>query len=442
MGVKSDLGPSPQLAAVPDPLRESERRVLMAQPRPRVALPVLSGPASAPPLASESRAVDQRDRPIYVVWELTLKCDLACRHCGSRAGAARPDELTLDEALGLVRQLRALGAQEVTLIGGEVYLYEGWAQVIREIRSCGMQCSVVTGGRGWTLARAQEAKAAGLQSVSVSIDGDEATHDRLRGLSGTYRAARAAIENSRRAGLPVSLNSQINRLSMPHLHHLYEIVRQSEAHGWQIQLTVPAGRAADEPEVVLQPYDLLELFPVLAALKSDCDANRIKCLLGNNVGYFGPFDHVLRSYTLRGHSLSCQAGRLTLGIEANGDIKGCPSLPTANWVGGNVRQFRLRDIWERADALRVNRDRTVASLWGFCATCYYADECRGGCSWMASSLFGRTGNNPYCHHRVLDFRARNLRERVVQKVNAPGSSFDHGVWEIVVEPWSDADRPA
>jgi hypothetical protein len=61
---------------------------------------------------------------------------------------------------------------------------------------------------------------------------------------------------------------------------------------------------------------------------------------------------------------------------------------------------------------------------------------------MASSLFGRTGNNPYCHHRVLDFRARNLRERVVQKVNAPGSSFDHGLWEIVVEPWLDPEKKA
>jgi MoaA/NifB/PqqE/SkfB family radical SAM enzyme len=41
----------------------------------------------------------------YVVWELTLRCDLACDHCGSRAGKARPDELSTDEALDVVRQL-------------------------------------------------------------------------------------------------------------------------------------------------------------------------------------------------------------------------------------------------------------------------------------------------------------------------------------------------
>jgi len=417
-----------------DPLSPSERASLLARPRPRVALPVLQGPAVVPPLADEVRPVDEGDRPIYVVWELTLKCDLGCRHCGSRAGAARPDELSLSEALDMVRQLAALGAKEVTLIGGEVYLYEGWSEVIRAVRECGMQCSVVTGGRAWSLERAREAKAAGLQTVSVSIDGDEVTHDRLRGLTGAYRAARRALDVSRRVGLPVSVNSQVNRLSMPHLSHIYQTVIDTGAHGWQIQLTVPAGRAADEPDVVLQPYDLVELFPTLATLKQACDERRIKCLLGNNVGYFGPFDHVLRSYTLRGHSISCQAGRLTLGIEANGDVKGCPSLPSATWVGGNVREHPVRDIWQRARALRVNRDRTVDALWGFCASCYYADECRGGCSWMASSLFGRTGNNPYCHHRALDFRARGLRERVVQRAPAPGTSFDHGSWEICVEP--------
>src|SRR5690606_6009601 len=220
-------------------------------------------------------------------------------------------------------------------------------------------------------------------------------------------------------GLPVSINTQVNRLSMPHLRHVHQLVRESGAHGWQIQLTVPAGRAADEPDVLLQPFDLVELFPVLADLKQACDAEGVKCLLGNNVGYFGPYDHILRDVTSCGHSFSCQAGQLTLGIEANGDVKGCPSLPTSQWVGGNVRQQRLVDIWERSRALRFNRDRSVADLWGFCAGCYYADECRGGCSWMASSLFGRTGNNPYCHHRALDFQARGMRERVVQRRAAP-----------------------
>jgi radical SAM protein with 4Fe4S-binding SPASM domain len=418
-----------------DPLNAAERARLMSAARPRTSLPLFRESESRRlPLAGEARPIDRNDRPIYVVWEITLKCDLACRHCGSRAGPARPDELSLEEALDVVRQLAELGVKEVTLIGGEAYLYEGFTEVIAAIRARGMQSSMVTAGRGFDEARARAAQRAGLQTVSFSIDGDEATHDRLRGLEGTYRGALAAMQICRQIRLPFSVNTQVNRLSMPHLAHVFGMLRDAGAHGWQIQLSVPAGRAADEPEVLLQPYDLLTLFPELARLKALADQARIKCLLGNNVGYFGPYDHLLRNLSPCGHSTSCPAGRLGMGIEANGDVKGCPSLPTQRWVGGNSRERSIADIWERSEPLRYNRDRTVDDLWGFCRTCYYADECRAGCTWMSSSVLGRPGNNPYCHHRALELEKRGVRERVVLAEAAPGTPFDHGLFELVTEP--------
>ena len=123
------------------------------------------------PLAREARDVDRRYRPIHAIWETTLKCDLACRHCGSRAGRERPDELTTAESLDLVAQMAALGVLEVSLIGGEAYLRADWLEIVAAIRAAGMQCTMVTGGRGLTAERARAAAAAGLQSVSVSIDG-------------------------------------------------------------------------------------------------------------------------------------------------------------------------------------------------------------------------------------------------------------------------------
>src|SRR5262245_57644192 len=73
---------------------------------------------NAPALEPEVRRIDRR-RPVYAVWELTLRCDLACQHCGSRAGHARENELSTAECLDVVAQLAALGIKEVTLIGGE-----------------------------------------------------------------------------------------------------------------------------------------------------------------------------------------------------------------------------------------------------------------------------------------------------------------------------------
>ncbi len=154
---------------------------------------------------------------------------------------------------------------------------------------------------------------------------------------------------------------------------------------------------------------------------------------GNNIGYFGPYESIIRGYHRRGHGGSCGAGRATLGIEANGAIKGCPSLPSEAWTGGNIRDNKLVDIWERAEALRYTRDRTTRDLWGFCGTCYYAEECMSGCTWTSFVTLGKPGNNPFCHHRALEFERAGKRERIVKVSDAEGQPFDHGIFTIVVE---------
>jgi len=339
-----------------------------------------------------------------------------------------------------VRQMDELGVQEVTLIGGEAYLREDWVDIVREIKRRGMSPTMTTGGRGITPERARQAAEAGLDSASVSIDGVEETHDRLRGVKGSHRAAFEALTNLRAAGVRVSCNTQINRLSLPDLPELLESIARAGVHSWQIQLTVPMGRAADEPEVLFQPYDMLELFPLLGKLKARCDELGVRLWPGNNIGYFGPYETALKGTMPRGHMVSCGAGRSTLGIEADGAIKGCPSLPTQAWTGGNIRDDSLEDIWERAPELRYTRDRTVSDLWGYCRTCYYADVCRAGCTWTSFVFFGKAGNNPYCHHRALEHQKDGKRERLIQAEVAPGTPFDYGRFDVVVEDDPEASR--
>jgi len=425
-----------------DPLTPAERTGLLARSRPSRALPVFADagtPRRYLPLA-EARPEDARHKPLLAVWELTLRCDLACRHCGSRAGRARPDELSTAECLDLIRQLAELGTREVAIIGGEAYLRDDWLEILSAIRRHGMQATMTTGGRGMTRERAEAAARAGMHSASVSVDGEEETHDRLRGVKGSHRAALEAIGHLGAAGIPVAANTQINRLSMPELPRVLERLAAAGIRSWQLQLTVAMGRAVDEPDVLLQPYDLVALFPMLAELVLRARELGVDVVAGNNLGYFGPYESLLRGRTRKGHSCGCGAGRIALGIEADGTIKGCPSLATRAWAGGNVRQTPLRDIWERATPLRYTRDRSARDLWGYCATCYYADECRAGCTWTGDVLFGRPGNNPYCHHRATQLRKDGLRERVVPVAAAPGEPFDHGLFDLVVEPWFDASH--
>ncbi len=371
----------------------------------------------------------------YVVWELTLKCDLACDHCGSRAGKPRAGELSTDEALAVVAQLAELGVFEVTLIGGEAYLHAGFALVARAIHDAGIRCTLGTGGRGITPERAKIIADAGVRAVGVSIDGDREAHDLQRGVVGSWDSAVAALDNLGAAGVTTCVNTQINRVSSPYLEFVLNLLLDRGARGWQLQLTVPMGRAADRPEWLLQPYELVSLFPRLAAMAQIATEHEIRFGPSNNIGYFGPLQEQISQGDEEQHFRGCVAGKSGLGIESDGSIKGCPSLPSEPYRAGNVRDTPIATLRASAPELRFNRTSRVDELWGFCAQCYYRSVCQGGCSWMAHSLFGRRGNNPYCHHRALELKREGLRERVVRVAPAMGQPFDFGRFELITEPW-------
>ncbi|MEZ4451278.1 MAG: radical SAM protein [Nannocystaceae bacterium] len=412
-------------------LRDARRRLpVLHEPLPpgktRKILPLAEGEAP---------------KPRHAVWEFTLACDQRCLCCGPRAGTARADELTTDECLRLVDELAELGVGEVTLIGGEAYLRADFLLVIRAIRERGMTSTLTTGGYGMTRERAEAMVEAGVQSVSVSIDGLEEAHDHLRGHRGSWQRAFQAMRLLRAAGSKVSVNTQINQRTWEDLPALLERIAPEGAHAWQIQVTVAHGGAADHHELLLQPYQYLDLFPILDRIADRCDALGITLTPANSLGYFGPYAYKLRRRQSRqGHYLGCQAGIAGVAIESDGMIKNCPSLGGRNNLGGSWRVHGLRAIWERAPELTYMRKRTEAELWSYCAECYYADLCKGGCTSVSEPLLGRPGNNPMCHHRALEMDRMGLRERVEWVSPSSGEPFDNSLFRVIREPKDPAIR--
>jgi Y-X(10)_GDL-associated radical SAM protein len=376
-----------------------------------------------------------RSHPIAVVWEITLACNLKCMHCGSRAGKARTSELSTEECLDVVRQLARLRVREVCVIGGEAFLRRDWIDIIRAITEHGMSASMQSGGLALNEERIRAAKEAGLKSCGISLDGSPELHDKLRGVKTSFEHAMRALRLLKKYDVPSSVNTQIGATTLPHLRELLHQIADAGARSWQIQLTVAMGNAVDHDDVLMQPYQILELMPHLAELYDEAHELGVALIPGNNIGYFGPYEHRWRAPNLEyGHFQGCPAGQLSLGIEADGTIKGCPSLATADYSGGNVRDMTIEDIWNYSAQLRFTRDRTVDDLWGFCRGCYYADVCRSGCTWTNHTLLGRAGNNPYCHHRAIELAKQGKRERIVKVEDAPGTPFDRGRFALLLEP--------
>jgi radical SAM protein with 4Fe4S-binding SPASM domain len=387
-----------------------------------------------------------RPRPVYVVWEITMKCDQPCQHCGSRAGPARDNELSTEEAFAICESLGRLGAREVTVIGGEAYLRPDVYDIVRKLTGLGIRVTMQTGGRAFTPERARAFRDAGLDGLGVSIDGPARVHDELRGNVGSHAAALRALDSAREVGLVTSANTQVNRLNWNMLHETAAMLRARAVQAWQVQLTGPMGRAADHPEWIIEPYRVVDVIDALADIQreatEDYRAGRgpfFNIVPNNNIGYFGPHEQVIRSRpgSPEAHFQGCMAGIFVMGIESDGTVKGCPTLPTAAYGGGNVREMTLEDLWEKSARIRFSRDRTADELWGFCKTCYYAELCRAGCSWTVHTTLGRRGNNPFCYHRVTELRSRGIRERLVHRAPAPNLPYDHGLFEIVEETWPE-----
>lgn len=368
-----------------------------------------------------------------------MACNLKCAHCGSRAGRPRPRELDTGECIDVVNSLAELGTREISLIGGEAYLRRDWVDIIAAIKSHDIYCAIQTGGRLLTEKRLEAARAAGLDGIGVSIDGLEELHDKIRGVPGSYQMALAAVKNAKALGLTVSCNTTIGVQTIEQLPALMDVLIENGVTHWQVQLTVAMGNAVDNEEILLQPYMIGEVIPLLSRLSLEGRERGLLMIVGNNIGYFGPHEHILRGAAkgMTPYWTGCAAGQTVIGIESDGVIKGCPSLATNGYSGGNVRDKSIREIWRNSDEIHFGRMREKDQLWGHCSDCYYADACKAGCTWTSDSLLGKPGNNPYCHYRVLELEKKGIRERIVKVEDAPDQSFAVGRFELIEEAIAD-----
>lgn len=130
--------------------------------------------------------IEARWYPKRAVFEATLGCDLRCRHCGSRAGRPRPDELTTAECARLFGELAGLGNQWLTISGGEPMMRPDWLDLVREAAAAGLRAGMITNALRFDAKAATDAKEAGLAAVGLSLDGIGPTHDRVRGRIGHF----------------------------------------------------------------------------------------------------------------------------------------------------------------------------------------------------------------------------------------------------------------
>jgi radical SAM protein with 4Fe4S-binding SPASM domain len=347
--------------------------------------------------------------PRTVVWELTAACNLRCIHCEGSAGSRDPEELTPDEAMALADAIADLGCQRCNLSGGEPLMRKDWPAIARRLADRGVTVHLVTNGHLLDDDAIAAAVSVGVAAVAVSLDGMEATHDAIRvgprGPTGSFAKVVDAMRRVAASPMKTGVITHINAWNLPELRAMHELLAGIGLDVWQLQIAIPAGRlrTLDRPYLI-RPQDLEEVY---ARLVEFIREDRVPLRVTDTIGYYTELEPLVRGRD-RGKGLpfytGCYAGCLVMGIESNGDVKGCPSMPR-EFVAGNVRREPLAAIWADEERFAYNTRWDERKLTGFCATCPYRRLCRAGCTSMAFSLTGAIYENPYCLHRVREMSA-------------------------------------
>lgn len=327
--------------------------------------------------------------PRVVGWELTLRCNMRCSHCGSRAGDPRPNELTVEEGFSLIDQMAELGTEVLTLSGGEPLTHPAWDKYAKRLVDHGVRTFMISNGLllEQSVGRMLDC---GLQRVGISLDGTEEVHDRIRNYPGSFRQALKGVKKAREAGIMVGVMSHISAVNRDSFPKMYEVFSEAGFEFWQIQVAFCQGRMEDDHNMLLDPADLPDFMKVVRGFQ---DRGGMRVVAGDNLGYFE--EPCIRATPWRG----CFAGRHVMGVDADGGIKGCLSFPHG-LAEGNIREESLRTIWEDPQRFKFNRYFSPDMLTGHCHNCPHGVPCRAGCAVTAMSASGSRFDNPYCAYRV------------------------------------------
>ncbi len=323
------------------------------------------------------------------VWETTLACNMHCKHCGSSAGTARPNELSTEECFRLCEDLAESGCNTVSLMGGEPFVRKDWKSLAWCVKDLGMELAFVS--NGLLLPKyINDLFELEPSVIGISLDGTKKIHDSIR-REGSYKAAINAIDLLNQKNIQTTVVTTVTKTNFSELIAIRDILKKKKVN-WQIQIGMPFGNLDKSLIIDEDEYYAIAMFIVSEGIK-----NKFKDYPIIGAHCFGYFSHLLQG---GGHWNGCTAGISSIGITSDGGIVGCLSMGNNQFIEDNVRERSFIDIWDDSNSFRYNRKFTAEKIGENCMNCYFSKRCKGGCNSVSLHMTGKLHNTPFCMRRI------------------------------------------
>ena len=186
-----------------------------------------------------------KDKKPVVVWNCTRTCNLKCEHCYALSDAKRYDQLSTEEAKAMIDDLADFGAPVLLFSGGEPCVRPDLVELMQHAKDRGMRVVISTNGTLITPELARRFAEVGLSYVGVSFDGDPETHDRFRGVEGSFDAALQGLKNAQDAGIKVGLRFTINKHNWEEINDIFDLMQANGINRACFYHLVYAGRGSE-----------------------------------------------------------------------------------------------------------------------------------------------------------------------------------------------------
>lgn len=288
----------------------------------------------------------------YLLVHLTLQCNLQCKHC-----YVAPNEnkfIPLDVVEKIFNQMQEMQGLIVLLSGGEPLCHPKFREINEMLPKYDLRFEMLSNGTKITKSIAENLN---VQSVQISLDGMEKSHDFLRG-NGSFKAAVKGIENLIAANIEVSISTMVHKNNITDFDAMKKMLDNYGIKQWLINQPSAIGRWRDNLEFSVPLENALDIM--------------IKYGRGQ-----GPH----QSKTNR----TCGSHICTVLVD--GRIFPCPFLSDKELSMGTIDKNGLREAWKKYTGITIEELEE-------CKTCKFLEQCHGGCRFRAKEHGNICGKDP------------------------------------------------
>jgi MoaA/NifB/PqqE/SkfB family radical SAM enzyme len=287
--------------------------------------------SEAPSTEAVASRSEDLGAPLYIAWQVTNECNLACLHCieESGPGKAFADELDSRQVFEFLEQVVDLEIPYLSFSGGEPMVHPLFFEMAEYVCRHDAQLKIETNAHYLTPENCHRLKEIGVKAVQVSLDGaSRETFNRMR-VRGNYDVAIEGVRNLYEAEVPIEINYSPTRFNTHEIAAAVDLACELGAYSFYTGRTMYTGNAVKTWHLLApsdEQYD--EYFRVLHE-KTEEYRGRMRV-------YF----HEMGLLEELRYRLEHPAALLI--VLPNGLVKLINALP---FVCGDLRRQPLTEIW-------------------------------------------------------------------------------------------------